>query len=116
MKFKLIIAKKESNCMDFLDVFIQSNHHEEVFEDFMNAVKQFKFNFIIGTNSQYLVNFIGGCIAEGVLKFNDVECELHDEEIKEIMFSDGGYLINFPFGWFEGNEKYYEILKKQINE
>lgn len=67
-----------------------------------------RLHFLIETHSEALINRLGALIAEGKLRANDVQIlifdNLEDEneetKVKTVEFSEDGFLIDWPFGFF----------------
>lgn len=63
---------------------------------------------IVETHSSQLINRLGELISEGKLKSEDVQVILFEEsaeskeaEVRVATFDDDGYLLNWPYGFFE---------------
>jgi len=63
----------------------------------------------ISTHSDVPINLVGALIHEGVIQADDVRVIVMSDDnlsvLKESTFNEGGYLENWPYGFFEFDKK-----------
>lgn len=95
----------------YLDYPECKKHPNEQIELFLHYLKN-KNNIIlnISTFSPVLINFVGHLIHSNKLEIDSVKIIIKlDNEIRECMFNEKGYIENYPIGFLEPNhDKYYD--------
>ena len=70
--------------------------------------REYDIRFLIETHSETIINFIGRCVRDELIKNDDinliiVEKEQKDSSFKSIKYSKDGYIENWPSGFFSGD-------------
>lgn len=115
------ISKKKTNRLRFFvpsaivieqpELHLHPKMQSKVGEAFCKAIKIAKerginLRIIIETHSEQIVNAIGKCIDHEIISHNDTIVYLVEKKgsakIRESVYDKGGYLENWPYGFFDG--------------
>jgi hypothetical protein len=93
----------ETDCKDIIDLYhpvILKNRLDEFVIDYYNPAWPI---LSFGTCHEDLFNIFGHYVADHKLSYNDITVVLYDENHNKIesYYDKNGYLINWPFGFFE---------------